>query len=169
VQREPQTKSKLFSLASTSLDADDPEVAVSAEARRVYQSKQSVFERILPFKTARFIDRNIALALSIVSSLFVLQYMRFFPSIYSLMMNLTSVQPLHNRLSLIDLSVRKSASPQVLNNAREELHKISVKIDLMRYRSLFRLPIDHYLKLNEHIELVQKRLDKSKSGSPPAE
>lgn len=142
----------LFQATGEFPTADDPEFAVSDEARRVYRSGAPILQRYVPFWVATTVDR---LTLSLVVLLPILiPLLRFAPQFYDWRVRRRIIH-WYGELKRLEASARMAASPQQRSAKLRELDSIEAAVD--------NLPIplgfaDQLYELRQHIELARRRL-----------
>ncbi len=118
-------ESKLFSLGAEAL-ADDPEFPMEDEARRIYKSGPTLYQRKLPFWLATLIERAYILILPLVGVIFPL--FRIVPWIYNWRMK-QRILRWYSKLKLLERDVSKaSASSDFITRKEQELAKIEESV-----------------------------------------
>ena len=152
VQNEPADDAKFFPLSRVALDADDPEFQVSPEARRVYRSEQTFFQRVLPFWIATFLDDIILYILALPFIGIIVQLFRVVPVTRDLLIKRRRDR-VHGQLNELDGRISPSAHEDGLRDIESELVTITEKVRRMP------LPETDRFSLRRHTDLVRGHLD----------
>lgn len=154
-----------FRLKSSDLEADDSEFEISPEARRVYRSEKTFFERVMPsyFRLAKFLDAKLGVILSF-GFIFVI-----WPLINALQSGLNTIvkvsaEGLGSRLHALRRSIAQADHPELISDIEDELAEIATKLDRMRERVVMRLPLSYWMDLKAEINEVQRLLRRWKTA-----
>ncbi|MGA7325063.1 MAG: TAXI family TRAP transporter solute-binding subunit [Rhodomicrobium sp.] len=155
VQSQPTLQStgesKLFALSADAL-TEDPEFPVAADARRVYKSGPSFFQRTLPFWLATLLDRAFILILPVIGIIFPL--IRLVPAIYNWQMR-RRILHWYRELKNLEKDLPKTAPLDVIEAKEQEIDRIE---DAVRRLSVpIQFAADLY-NLRDHIEFVKRNI-----------
>lgn len=152
IQRRPTLKeggeSKLFALGTDAL-TDDPEFAMSDDARRVYRTGPTFFQRVLPFWVATLLDRAFILILPVIGIIFPL--IRIVPMLYNWRMR-RRILYWYRELKNLEHDLPKTAPAELaerMERIEEGVRKISVPIQFSA---------DLY-NLRDHVEFVRRHIE----------
>ncbi len=152
----------LFQRAVEFPSGNDPEFALSDEARRVYRSGPPFLQRYMPFWVATMVDR---LMVSLVVLLpLLIPLLRFAPQIYNWRMRRRIVY-WYGQLRRVEAAARDSSSPQDRTTQLRELERIETAVQSIPVPLGF---ADRLYQLREHIEIVRRRLMTGAAGSAAA-
>jgi TRAP-type uncharacterized transport system substrate-binding protein len=145
-------EAQLFQSAGEFPTANDPEFALSEEARRVYRSGAPFLQRYVPFWVATTVDR---LTLSLVVLLPILiPLLRFAPQIYDWRIRRRIIH-WYGELKRLEAAAKGVSTLEERAAKLRELDRIEAAVD--------NLPIplgfaDRLYELRQHIELARRRL-----------
>jgi hypothetical protein len=141
---------------------NDPEFAMSEDARRVYRSGPPVLQRYLPFWVATLIDR---LAVSLVVLVpILLPLMRFAPPIYNWRVR-RRINYWYGELKRLEATARRAATGEQRAAKLAELDHIEQAVDNIPVPLGF---ADRLYELRQHVELTRRRLQAVRSHAPTA-
>ena len=150
--RGTDSEPPLFQRAGEFPMANDPEFALSEDARRVYRSGPPVLQRYLPFWVATMIDR---LAVSLVVLVPVLiPLMRFAPQIYNWRIR-RRINYWYGELKRLEATARSAPSAEQRAAKLGELDRIEAAVDNIPVPLGF---ADRLYELRQHVELTRRRL-----------
>ena len=132
--------------------ANDPEFALSEDARRVYRSGPPVLQRYLPFWVATMLDRLMVSFVVLVPILIPL--IRFAPQIYSWRVRRRIIY-WYGELKRLEASARSASTPQERAVKLGELDRIEAAVDNIPIPLGF---ADRLYELRQHVELARRRL-----------
>jgi TRAP transporter TAXI family solute receptor len=162
VQSQPTLKStgesKLFTLSTDALQ-DDPEFPMAEDARRVYKSGPTFFQRYFPFWLATLLDRALILILPVIGIIFPL--IRFVPMTYNWRMR-RRILYWYRELKNLEHDLPETATPEIIAAKEEELDRIEKAV--MRISVPIQFAADLY-NLRDHVEFVHRRIAHLR-GSP---
>jgi TRAP-type uncharacterized transport system substrate-binding protein len=165
-QRSPAANAKLFPIPSASLAADDPEFPLSAEARRVYRSERTFFQRFLPFWLAVVADGVILYVLTFSFLGLAVQFARVIPTGYNLIISRRRDR-IHRELNRLDSRAGQLASSGEVEGAEEDLSRITKQVRRMPLPEAERFALRRHIELvRNHIEAVRKN-GADKDNAPP--
>jgi uncharacterized protein len=169
VQSKPALKSngeaKLFTLGVDAL-SEDPEFPIPDDARRIYKSGATFFQRVLPFWVATLVDRAFVLILPLIG--IILPLIKFVPIIYNWRMKRRLLH-WYRELKNLENSLPKTAAPDLIHEKEHELAHIEDGVQ--RITVPIHLSADFY-DLRNHVEFVKRRIQMLKevqarsSGNP---
>jgi uncharacterized protein len=152
VQRKPTLRdggeSKLFALGTEAL-TDDPEFPLADDARRVYRTGPTFFQRVLPFWLATLFDRAFILILPVIGIIFPL--IRLVPMMYNWRMR-RRILYWYRELKNLENDLPKTDASELgerMERVEEGVRKISVPIQFSA---------DLY-NLRDHVEFVRRRIE----------
>jgi uncharacterized protein len=149
---------KLFALGTDAL-AEDPEFPLAGDARRVYKSGPTFFQRVLPFWVATLLDRAFILILPVIGLLFPL--VRLVPALYNWRMR-RRILYWYRELKNLENDLPKSASPELAEHKEQELDRIEEGVRGLSIPLIF--AADLY-NLRDHVEFVKRRIETLKHGA----
>jgi uncharacterized protein len=170
VQSQPTLKSggesKLFTLGADAL-TDDPEFPMSDDARRVYKTGPTFFQRVLPFWVAALLDRAFILLLPVIGIIFPL--IRLLPIMYNWRMR-RRILYWYRELKNLENDLPKTATPDFVEKKESELERIEEGVTKISVPIQF--AADLY-NLRDHVEFVRRRIEQlrgseAKSNPRPA-
>jgi uncharacterized protein len=142
----------LFQRAGEFPIPNDPEFALSEDARRVYRSGPPVLQRYLPFWIATLVDR---LAVSLVVLVPILiPLTRFAPQIYNWRVR-RRINYWYGELKRLEATARRAASAEQRAAKLSELDHIEGAVDNIPVPLGF---ADRLYELRQHVELTRRRL-----------
>ena len=142
----------LFQRAGEFPMPNDPEFALSEDARRVYRSGPPVLKRYLPFWIATLVDR---LAVSLVVLVPILiPLTRFAPQIYNWRVR-RRINYWYGELKRLEATARSAASAEQRAAKLGELDRIEGAVDNIPVPLGF---ADRLYELRQHVELTRRRL-----------
>jgi TRAP-type uncharacterized transport system substrate-binding protein len=145
-------ESKLFALGPEAL-LDDPEVPMADEARRVYKSGPTFFQRIKPFWVASLLDRAVILILPVIGIIFPM--FRLLPALYNWRMR-RRILYWYRELKNLENDLPKSAGPDLIEKKEQELERIEEGV--RRISVPIQFSADLY-NLRDHVEFVRRRIE----------
>lgn len=153
---------KLFPIASEALAADDPEFPVAPEARRVYKSGLTFFQRVLPFWLGTLLDRVLILILPLIG--IILPLIRLVPFLYNWRMR-RRILYWYRELKNLERDLPPSAEPGFLEKKELELDRIEDGV--RRIAVPIQFAADLY-NLRDHVDFVRRRLSQLRSSEARA-
>jgi ABC-type nitrate/sulfonate/bicarbonate transport system substrate-binding protein len=132
--------------------ANDPEFAVSEEARRVYRSGPPLLQRYVPFWVATTVDRLTVSLVVLVPILIPL--LRFAPQIYIWRMRRRIIY-WYGELKRLETAAKNAATTEQRAVKLRELDRIEAAVDNIPIPLGF---ADRLYELRQHIELARRRL-----------
>jgi uncharacterized protein len=144
--------SKLFALGPETL-LDDPEFPMADEARRVYKSGPTWFQRIKPFWIASLLDRAVILIVPVIGIIFPL--FRLVPAFYNWRMR-RRILYWYRELKNLENDLPKSAGPELISKKEAELERIEEGVRGISVPIQF--SADLY-NLRDHVEFVRRRIE----------
>jgi uncharacterized protein len=152
---EPDGEMRLFQHSGEFPMANDPEFAMSEEARRVYRSGPPLLQRYVPFWVATVADR---LAVSLVVLVPILiPLLRFAPQIYNWSVR-RRIMFWYGALKRLEAAARNAPGPAERAEKLKELDQIEAAVDNIPVPLGF---ADRLYELRQHIELARRRLTSS--------
>jgi TRAP-type uncharacterized transport system substrate-binding protein len=143
---------QLFQRAGEFPLANDPEFALSEEARRVYRSGAPFLQRYVPFWVATMVDR---LLVSLVLLLPILiPLLRFAPQIYNWRIR-RRIYYWYGELKRLEASAKRAPGQDGRAARLTELDRIEAAVDNMPVPLGF---ADRLYELRQHIEVTRRRL-----------
>ena len=166
VHGQPMTdasgEAQLFQRAGEFPMANDPEFALSEDARRVYRSGPPVLQRYMPFWVATMLDR---LMLSFVVLLPILiPLLRFAPQIYNWRIR-RRIMYWYGELKRLEAAARRASTREERAAKLEELDRIEAAVDNIPVPLGF---ADRLYELRQHVELTRRRLTAGTASQPAA-
>lgn len=163
---KPTGESRLFALGTDAL-TDDPEFPMSDDARRVYKSGPTFFQRVLPFWLATLFDRAFILLLPVIGIIFPL--FRLVPILYNWRMR-RRILYWYRELKLLENDLPKTATPDFLEKKDQELERIEEGVRKISVPIQFQADL---YNLRDHVEFVRRRIAQlrgsgAKTTSQPA-
>ncbi len=162
VQTQPQLnatgEARLFPIPSDALLQDDPEFVSSPEARMVYKSGPSFFQRVLPFGLANLLNRLVILALPLLG--IILPLVRLVPILYSWRMK-RRILHWYRELKNLERDLPKSGPVGMIEQKERELDRIEEGVQKIS------VPIQYTAELynlRDHVEFVRRRLVQARQG-----
>jgi len=149
---KPSGESKLFALGTEGL-TDDPEFPMIDDARRVYKSGPTFFQRILPFWLATLIDRAAILILPVIGV--VLPLIRIAPFLYNWRMK-QRILNWYKELKRIEKNLtHKKASAETIAQKERDLDRVE--------DAVWRISVPTHLSaelytLRDNVEFVRRRI-----------
>jgi uncharacterized protein len=145
-------ESKLFALGTDAL-TDDPEFPMADDARRVYRSGPTFFQRILPFWVAALLDRAFILILPVIGIIFPL--VRLVPALYNWRMR-RRIFYWYRELKALENDLPKTAGLELVEKKEQELERIEEGV--RRISVPIQFAADLY-NLRDHVEFVRRRIE----------
>ena len=143
---------QLFQRAGEFPMANDPEFALSDDARRVYRSGPPVLQRYMPFWVATMLDR---LMVSFVVLLPILiPLLRFAPQIYNWRIR-RRIMYWYGELKRLEAAARRASTREERAAKLAELDRIETAVDNIGVPLGF---ADRLYELRQHVELTRRRL-----------
>jgi TRAP-type uncharacterized transport system substrate-binding protein len=162
VHAQSGDETQLFQRAGEFPLSNDPEFALSEEARRVLRTGAPLMQRYVPFWVATTIDR---LMVSLVVLLPVLiPLLRFAPQIYTWRIR-RRILYWYGELKRLEAAVRRSPTHEGRIAGLRELDRIEAAVDNIPIPLAFS---DRLYELRQHIELARHRLATGAAPSAPA-
>lgn len=149
---DAQGDARLFHRAGEFPSANDPEFALSDDARRVYRSGPPFLQRYVPFWLATLIDRLLVSLVVVVPLL--IPAMRFAPAIYRWRIRRRIVR-WYGVLQEVESEARNNPSPAERQRALADLDRIEAAVDETAVPLAF---ADQLYHLRAHIMTVRSRL-----------
>jgi uncharacterized protein len=150
--RDAGGETALFQRAGEFPMPNDPEFALSEDARRVYRSGPPVLQRYLPFWIATLVDR---LAVSLVVLVPILiPLTRFAPQIYNWRVR-RRINYWYGELKRLEATARSAATAAERAAKLSELDRIEEAVDNIPVPLGF---ADRLYELRQHVELTRRRL-----------
>jgi uncharacterized protein len=143
---------KLFALGTDGL-SDDPEFPMAAEARRVYKSGATWFQRIKPFWVASLLDRVFILILPVIGIIFPL--IRLLPALYNWRMR-RRILYWYRELKNLENDLPKLAGPDLIEKKERELERIEDGVQRISVPIQF---VADLYNLRDHVEFVRRRIE----------
>ncbi len=160
VQSQPSItasgESRLFALGPDAL-MDDPEFPMAADAKRVYKSGPTFFQRVLPFWVAALLDRAFILILPVIG--IILPLIRFVPALYNWRMR-RRILYWYRELKNLENDLPKTATPDLTEHKEQELDRIEEGVRKLSIPVQF--AADLY-NLRNHVDLVKRRIETLKA------
>lgn len=145
-------EARLFQRVGEFPTANDPEFAMSDEARRVYRSGAPFLQRYVPFWVATMVDR---LLVSLVVLLPILiPLLRFAPQIYNWSVR-RRILYWYGALKRLEAAARSASSAKERAAKMAELDRIETAVDNIPIPLGF---ADRLYQLRQHIEVARRRL-----------
>ncbi len=132
--------------------ANDPEFALSDDARRVYRSGPPVLQRYMPFWVATMLDRLMLSFVVLVPILIPL--LRFAPQIYNWRIR-RRIMYWYGELKRLEAAARGAKTGQERAAKLAELDRIETAVDNIGVPLGF---ADRLYELRQHVELTRRRL-----------
>lgn len=132
--------------------ANDPEFAMSEEARRVYRSGPPFLQRYMPFWVATTLDR--ALVSFVVLLPILIPLLRFAPPVYNWSVR-RRINHWYGALKRLEAAARGASSGEDRAATLRELDYIEQAVDNIPVPIGF---ADRLYQLREHIDVVRRRL-----------
>lgn len=132
--------------------ANDPEFALSEDARRVYRSGPPVLQRYMPFWVATMLDRMMVSLVVLVPILIPL--IRFAPQIYNWRIRRRIVY-WYGELKRLEAAARSARTGEEKAAKLAELDRIEAAVDNIGVPLGF---ADRLYELRQHVELTRRRL-----------
>jgi TRAP-type uncharacterized transport system substrate-binding protein len=149
---EAGNEAQLFQRVGDFPSANDPEFALSDEARRVYRSGAPFLQRYVPFWVATMVDR---LLVSLVVLLPVLiPLARFAPQLYNWRVR-RRILYWYGELKRLEAATMNATTPQERAFRLKDLDRIEVAVDNIPVPLGF---ADRLYDLRQHIEVARRRL-----------
>jgi uncharacterized protein len=159
VHAEPAVNAKgeaaIFSKAGEFPISNDPELALSEQARRVYKSGPPFMQRFLPFGLATLFDRLIVLAVPLIGVLFPV--MKLAPMIYTWQVRQRLLH-WYKALKRVEHGFDPKAGPAALAAKLAEVDDIEEAVNGIPIPLGF---TNQLYDLRAHIDVVRRRLAKS--------
>ena len=149
---DPGDDARLFQRAGEFPIANDPEFAMSEEARRVYRSGAPFLQRYVPFWVATMADRLIVSLVVLVPILIPL--LRFAPQIYNWSVR-RRIFYWYGALKRLEAAARRASSAQEREAKLRELDQIEAAVDNLPVPLGF---ADRLYELRQHVDIVRHRL-----------
>jgi hypothetical protein len=148
---KPNGEAKLFTLGVDAL-SEDPEFPIPDDARRIYKSGATFFQRVLPFWVAALVDRAFVLILPLIG--IILPLAKFVPIIYNWRMKRRLLH-WYRALKNLENSLPKTAAMALIEEKEHELGHIEEGVQGITVP--IHLSADFY-DLRNHVELVRRRI-----------
>jgi uncharacterized protein len=145
-------ESKLFALGTDAL-MDDPEFPMADDARRVYKSGPTFFQRTLPFWVAALLDRAFILILPVIG--IILPLVRLVPALYNWRMR-RRIFYWYRELKALESDLPKTAGLELVEKKEQELERIEEGV--RRISVPIQFAADLYI-LRDHVEFVRRRIE----------
>src|SRR5215472_1859400 len=146
------SETALFQRAGEFPMPNDPEFALSEDARRVYRSGPPVLQRYLPFWVATLVDR---LAVSLVVLVPILiPLTRFAPQIYNWRVR-RRINYWYGELKRLEATAKSAPTAEQRAAKLGELDRIEAAVDNIPVPLGF---ADRLYELRQHVELTRRRL-----------
>jgi uncharacterized protein len=162
VQSQPTLKStgesKLFALGVDAL-SDDPEFPTADDAKRVYKSGPTFFQRILPFWLATLLDRAFILILPLIG--IILPLIKLVPVIYNWRMR-RRILYWYRELKNLENDLPKTASPDLAERKSREFERIEDGVQKISVPIQF---VADLYNLRDHVEFVKRRIELLHAGA----
>jgi TRAP-type uncharacterized transport system substrate-binding protein len=150
---DPAGNAPLFQRVGDFPNPNDPEFALSDEARRVYRSGAPFLQRYMPFWVATMVDR---LMVSFVVLLpLLIPLLRFAPQIYNWRIR-RRITYRYGELRRLEASSKTGASPDEQAAKFRELARIETAVENIPVPLGF---ADRLYQLRQHVEVVRRRLE----------
>jgi uncharacterized protein len=155
VQSKPTLKStgesQLFALGTDAL-MEDPEFPMSEDARRVYKTGPTFFQRVLPFWVATLLDRAFILILPLIG--IILPLVRIVPILYNWRMR-RRILYWYRELKNLENDLPRTASRELIANKKQELERIEEGVQNISVPLQFQADL---YNLRDHVEFVRRRI-----------
>lgn len=158
---KPTGESRLFALGTDAL-LDDPEFPMSDDARRVYKSGPTFFQRVLPFWLATLFDRAFILLLPVIGIIFPL--IRVVPIVYNWRMR-RRILYWYRELKLLENDLPKTATPDFAEQKEQELERIEEGVRKISVPIQFQADL---YNLRDHVEFVRRRIAQLRGSNTKA-
>jgi TRAP-type uncharacterized transport system substrate-binding protein len=156
VHGQPMTdgagEAQLFQRAGEFPMANDPEFAMSDDARRVYRAGPPVLQRYMPFWVATMLDRMMVSLVVLVPILIPL--LRFAPQIYNWRIR-RRIMYWYGELKRLEAAARGASTREERTAKLAELDRIEAAVDNIPVPLGF---ADRFYELRQHVELARRRL-----------
>jgi TRAP-type uncharacterized transport system substrate-binding protein len=153
------SETQLFQRVGEFPMANDPEFALSDDARRVYRSGPPVLQRYMPFWVATMLDRMMVSFVVLVPILIPL--LRFAPQIYNWRIR-RRIMYWYGELKRLEAATRSATTSEARAAKLGELDRIEAAVDNIPVPLGF---ADRLYELRQHVELTRRRLV---AGAPHA-
>ncbi len=163
VHAEPMVNAKgeaaIFAKTGEFPMSNDPELALSEDARRVYKSGPPFLQRYLPFNLATLFDRLIVLAVPLLGVL--LPVIRFAPMLYTWRIRQRLLY-WYKQLKIVEKGLNAQAGAAVIAAKQGQLEEIEEAVN--------RIPIplgftNQLYDLRQHIDVVRRRIHTVQSAA----
>lgn len=162
VHAEPQVDARgeapIFAAAARFPLSEDPEFAMSDQARQVYRSGPPLLQRVLPFGVATLIDRLRILAIPLIGVL--LPLMRLAPLLYTWQVRRRLLR-WYRRLKGVEQGIVAGADAALIAGKRAELDAIEEGVNQLVIPLGF---TNQLYDLKQHIDVVRRRLIQAERG-----
>jgi TRAP-type uncharacterized transport system substrate-binding protein len=145
-------EARIFQRAGEFPMPNDPEFAVSDEARRVDRSGAPFLQRYVPFWVATMVDRLLVSLVVLVPILIPL--MRFAPQIYNWSVR-RRIFHWYGALKRLEAAAKGASSEEERSARLRELDRIEAAVDEIPVPLAF---ADQLYQLRQHIDIVRRRL-----------
>jgi uncharacterized protein len=156
------SEAQLFQRAGEFPMANDPEFALSDDARRVYRSGPPVLQRYMPFWVATMLDRLMVSFVVLVPILIPL--LRFAPQIYNWRIR-RRIMYWYGELKRLEAAARNASTREERASKLGELDRIEAAVDNIPVPLGF---ADRLYELRQHVELTRRRLTAGTSQAAAA-
>lgn len=155
-------ETQLFQRAGEFPMANDPEFAMSDDARRVYRAGPPVLQRYMPFWIATMLDRMMVSLVVLVPILIPL--LRFAPQIYNWRIR-RRIMYWYGELKRLEAAARSASTREERTAKLGELDRIEAAVDNIPVPLGF---ADRLYELRQHVELTRRRLTAGSAGAAAA-
>jgi uncharacterized protein len=152
-------EAQLFQRAGEFPMANDPEFAMSDDARRVYRAGPPVLQRYMPFWVATMLDRMMVSLVVLVPILIPL--LRFAPQIYNWRIR-RRIMYWYGELKRLEAAARRASTGEERTAKLRELDRIEAAVDNIPVPLGF---ADRLYELRQHVELTRRRLTAGSAGA----
>ncbi|MBI4725019.1 MAG: ABC transporter substrate-binding protein [Rhodomicrobium sp.] len=150
-------ESRLFALSADAL-AGDPEFPMADDARRVYKSGPTFFQRVLPFWLATLLDRAFILILPVIG--IILPLIRLVPVMYNWRMR-QRILYWYKELKNLENDLPKTAAPDLIEMKERELERIEEGVRKISVPIQF---VADLYNLRDHVEFVKRNIAQLRGG-----
>ncbi|MGO8955070.1 MAG: TAXI family TRAP transporter solute-binding subunit [Rhodomicrobium sp.] len=149
--------SKLFALGVDAL-SEDPEFPMADDAKRVYKSGPTFFQRTLPFWVATLLDRAFILILPVIG--IIIPLVRLVPILYNWRMR-RRILYWYRQLKNLENSLPKTAPLDLIEQKEQELERVEESV--LKISVPIHFSADLY-NLRDHVEFVKRRIEHLREG-----
>lgn len=157
VHAEPMVNAKgeaaIFAKTGEFPMSNDPELALSEDARRVYKSGAPFLQRYLPFSLATLFDRLIVLAVPLLGVL--LPVIRFAPMLYTWQVRQRLLY-WYKKLKIVEKGLDAKAGVALIAQKQGELEEIEEAVNHIPIPLGF---ANQFYDLRQHIDVVRRRIN----------